>query len=104
MSFLIPKCDTHIHIPTYTHTENLFAYFIWCVFLCVCGQGTLLSCTDADGKVKLWDIRKGVLLTTFDTGNTQANSSVFDLAGRTLFVASSDKQIKVSAPLYKFTL
>merc|ERR1712146_305195 len=55
---------------------------------------TIASC-DADGIVKLWDVRVVSEYLQIDTGQHPANSSCFDRSGKVLTIASGDASVKI---------
>lgn len=54
---------------------------------------TVASC-DADGIVKLWDVRVVSEFLQIDTGRHPANAANFDRSGKVLAIASGDASIK----------
>jgi WD40 repeat protein len=58
-------------------------------------KGDMIASCDADGIVKLWDVRFVSELLQIDTGQHPANSAAFDRSGKILTVASGDGTAKV---------
>jgi len=58
-------------------------------------SGDSLASCDADGIVKIWDVRNVKESNQFDTGPYSANSVSFDKSGTNLAVASDEGLIKI---------
>ena len=56
-------------------------------------QGLVIASTDADGVVKLWDVRMVAELLTIDSGEHPANKCSFDRSGEVLAVASENSKV-----------
>ncbi len=54
----------------------------------------MIASTDADGVVKLWDIRKVVEYATINVGPHSANRCSFDRSGLVMAIASNDSRVK----------
>lgn len=70
--------------------------------------GEYVATCDADGIVKLWDVRTSQELWSVDTGDHIAHAIAFDRATKTLAVGSNDNEIKLiniqKGELYSSTL
>jgi WD40 repeat protein len=64
-----------------------------CFLMCL--QGTQIASTDAEGVVKLWDVRMVAEVETLNLGPQPANRVVFDRSGTVLIVASNSSRIHV---------
>merc|ERR1712054_229413 len=58
------------------------------------GRGDTIASCDADGVVKLWDVRVVSEFLQIDTGQHPANAATFDRSGKVLAIASGDASIK----------
>ncbi len=65
--------------------------------LCFNSQGDVIVSADADGVVKLWDVRMVAEALSVDCGPHPANKVSFDKAGETVAVASDDGTVKCFA-------
>jgi WD40 repeat protein len=54
----------------------------------------MIASVDADGVVKLWDVRKVAEYATINVGPQSANRCCFDPSGLVIAVASNDQRIK----------
>lgn len=54
----------------------------------------MIASVDADGVVKLWDVRKVAEFATINVGPHSANRCAFDPSGLVLAIASNDSHIK----------
>ena len=57
-------------------------------------QGDTIASVDADGVVKLWDVRMVTERLTINVGPHPANKAAFDPSGEVLAIASEDGSIK----------
>jgi WD40 repeat protein len=57
-------------------------------------QGNMIASTDADGVVKLWDVRKVAEYATINVGPHSANRCSFDRSGLVMAIASNDSRVK----------
>ena len=58
-------------------------------------KGTQVASCDADGSVRLWDVRMVQELQTMSGGLHPLNAVAFDRSGESLAAASDDGEIKV---------
>jgi WD40 repeat protein len=61
-------------------------------------QGFMIASVDADGVVKLWDVRKVAEYATINVGPQSANRCCFDPSGLVIAIASNDQRIKWLGP------
>ena len=61
-------------------------HFLW--------QGNMIASVDADGIVKLWDVRKVTEYATINVGPHSANRCCFDRSALVMAIASNDSRIK----------
>lgn len=54
----------------------------------------MIASVDADGVVKLWDVRKVAEYATINVGPQSANCCCFDPSGFIIAIASNDQRIK----------
>ncbi|EER14884.1 WD repeat pf20, putative, partial [Perkinsus marinus ATCC 50983] len=57
--------------------------------------GMYLASADADGVVKVWDLRMVAEVLQIDTGNMPANEADWDISGTVIAVASMDSSVKL---------
>jgi len=57
--------------------------------------GQYVASCDADGIVKLWDIRQVSQMLTVDIGDTSVNTCVFDKTGKYLAIGCSNGEVKM---------
>ena len=74
--------------------QTFYGHLNSCNHLSFNTKGDKLASCDADGVVKLWDVRMVAELLTVDCGPHPANKVVFDRAGETVAVASDDGTVK----------
>jgi WD40 repeat protein len=83
-----------IDVPRHYRSKTLYGHYNSCNSVAFNKEGTMIASTDADGVVKLWDIRMVAEIMTIDAGKHPANKCSFDMSGQILAVASDDGRIK----------
>ena len=61
-------------------------------------HGDLIVSTDADGAVRVWDIRKVAELAAISASQHPCNTAAFDLSGRVVAVACDDSVVRCYDP------